>query len=64
MNNGKLIELMNKAKALANDVNNGRASGNDVADKLEDYAKTISEIHIGGPTERYCQLMVKKARGE
>ena len=58
------IELMNKAKALANDVNNGRASGNDVADKLEDYARTICEIPIRGPTERYCQLMAKKARGE
>ncbi len=64
MNNNKLIELMNKAKALANDVNNGRVSGNDVADKLEDYAKTICEIYIGGPTERYCQLMAKKARCE
>ncbi len=64
MDKDELIELMNKAKALANDVANGSVSGNDVADKLEDYAKTICEVHIGGPTEHYCHLMAKKARGE
>ncbi len=64
MNNGKLIELMNKAYVLAEDVDNGRASGNDVADKLEDYAKSICEIRIVDYTERYCRRMAKKARGE
>ncbi len=64
MDKYELTELMNKAYDLAEDVDNGRASGNDVADKLEDYAKSICEIQIGGPTERYCQLMAKKARGE
>ena len=64
MDKDELAELMNKAYDLAEDVDNGRASGNDVADKLEDYAKTICEIHIGGPTELYCHLMAKKARSE
>ena len=64
MDTDKLAELMNKAYDLAEDVDNGRASGNDVADKLEDYAKAICKIQIGGPTERYCQLMAEKARSE
>ncbi len=60
----ELKKLLAKAKALADDVNNGKASGNDVADKLEFYAKTILEFPWSGKTERYCRLMAKKARGE
>ena len=64
MDKDELEELMDKAKALADDVNNGKASGNDVADKLEFYAKTIFEFPWPGKTERYCRNMAKKARGE
>lgn len=61
----KLFELMDKAWALADDVANGKASGHDVADKLEFYAKTIYEYPWpAGKTERYCRLMAKKARGK
>ena len=64
MDTDELFELMDKAKALADDVANGKASGNDVADELESYAKTILEVPYPGKTERYCRLMAKKARGE
>ncbi len=64
MDKDELIELVNKAKTLAEDVDNGKASGNDVADELESYAKTILEYPWPGKTERYCRLMAKKARGE
>ncbi|MCH7752903.1 MAG: hypothetical protein IH898_12240 [Planctomycetes bacterium] len=60
----ELLELMEKATALAEDVDNGKASGNDVADKLEFYAKTLLEFPWPGKTERYCRHMAKKARGE
>ncbi len=64
MDKDELIELVNKAKTLAEAVDNGMASGNDVADKLEFYAKTILEYPWPGLMERYCRLMAKKARGE
>jgi hypothetical protein len=64
MDKDELLELLDKATALAGDVDNGKASGNDVADKLEFYAKTILEFPFPGKTERYCRLMAKKARGE
>ncbi len=60
----ELRDLLEEAKALAADVDNGNASGNDVADELESYAKTILEVPYTGKTERYCRLMAKKARGE
>ncbi len=60
MDTDELFELMDKAKALADDVANGKASGNDVADKLEDYVKTVPEHSMLG---RYCEHMAKKARG-
>ncbi len=53
-----------KAEALAADVDNGNASGNDVANELESYAKTILEFPWSGKTERHCRQMAKKARGE
>ncbi len=64
MDKDELTDLLERAKALAADVDNGKASGNDVADKLESYAKTILEVPYRGKTERYCRLMAKKARGE
>jgi len=64
MDKDELIELVNKAKALAETVGNGRASGNDVADELESYAKTILEYPWPGKAERDCRQMAKKARGE
>jgi len=64
MDKDELIDLLEKAEALAADVDNGNASGNDVADELESYAKTILEVPYPGKTERYCRLMAKKARGE
>jgi len=64
MDKDELFDLLEEAKALAADVDNGKASGNDVADKLESYAKTILEVPYPGKTERYCRLMAKKARGE
>jgi len=64
MDKDELIELVNKAKTLAEDVDNGNASGNDVADELESYAKTILEYPWPGKTELYCRLMAIKARGE
>ena len=64
MDKDDLFDLLKRAKALAADVDNGKASGNDVADKLESYAKTILEVPYPGKTERYCRLMAKKARGE
>ncbi len=60
----ELQDLLERAKALAADVDNGNASGNDVADELESYAKTIFEFPFPGKTERYCRHMAKKARGE
>ncbi len=59
-----LIDLLERAKALAADVDNGKASGNDVADELESYAETILEVPYPGKTERYCRQMAKQARGE
>ncbi len=64
MNIDALLELLDKASALAEDVDNSKASGNDVADKLESYAKALLEYNLSGLTEQYCQLMVKKARCE
>ncbi len=64
MDKDELIELVDKARALAADVYNGNASGNDVADELESYAKTFLEVPHTGKTERHCRLMAKKARGE
>ncbi len=64
MDKDELIDLLERAKALAADVDNGNASGNDVADELESYAKTIFEFPFPGKTERYCRQMAKKARGE
>ncbi len=64
MDKDELIDLLERAKALAADVNNGKASGNDVAEQLESYAKTILEFPWPGKTERYCRQMAKKARGE
>ncbi len=64
MDMNELRDLLEIAKALAADVDNGNASGNDVADELESYAKTIFEFPFPGKTERYCRLMAKKARGE
>ena len=64
MDKDELFDLLERAKALAADVDNGKASGNDVADKLESYAKTILEVPYPGKTERYCRQMAKKARGE
>ncbi len=64
MDKDELIDLLERAKALAADVDNGNASGNDVADELESYAKTILEVPYPGKTERYCRQMAKKARGE
>ena len=60
----ELQDLLERAKALAADVDNGNASGNDVADELETYAETILEVPYPGKTERYCRKMAKKARGE
>ena len=64
MDKDALLELLDKATALAADVDNGNASGNDVADELESYAKNILEVPYPGKTERYCRQMAKKARGE
>ena len=64
MDKDELFDLLERAKALAADVDNGKASGNDVADKLEFYAKALSEFPWPGKTERYCRHMAKKARGE
>ncbi len=64
MDMNELRDLLEEAKALAADVNNGKVSGNDVADKLEFYAKTILEYPWPGLMERYCRNMAKKARGE
>ena len=64
MDKDELLELLDKATALAGDVDNGKASGNDVADKLESYAKTLLEFPFPGKTERYCRQMAIKARGE
>ncbi len=64
MDKDELFDLLERAKALAADVDNGKVSGNDVADKLEFYAKTILEVPYPGKTERYCRKMAKKARGE
>ncbi len=64
MDKDELIDLLERAKALAANVDNGNASGNDVADELESYAKTILEVPYPGKTERYCRQMAKKARGE
>ncbi len=63
MDKDELIDLLERAKALAADVDNGNASGNDVADELESYAKTILEFPFPGKTERYLRTMAKKARG-
>ena len=64
MNIDALLELLDKAKALAEDVDNGKASGNDVAHKLESYARNLLEYNLSSLTQNYCQLMAKKARCE
>ncbi len=57
-------ELMLDALELMEDVYNGITSGNDVADKLDSYAKTILESHGSCMLVRRCDAMAKKARGE
>ena len=64
MDKDELIDLLERAKALAADVDNGNAFGNNVADELESYAETILEVPYPGKTERFCRQMAKKARGE
>ena len=64
MNRDALLKLLDKAEALAEDVDNGKTSGNDVAHKLDSYARNLLEYNLSSLTQNYCQLMAKKARCE